>query len=67
MQCKAIILHLGNQYTHLPKTENEVIDLVKHFNRTHGFPQCLGAIDGTHNEIKQPTLPITSIERDDIL
>ena len=53
--CKAISLHLGNKYLHLPKTENEVIDLVKHFNRTHGFPQCLGAIDGTHIEIKQPT------------
>ena len=53
--CKAISLHLGNKYIHLPKTENEVIDLVKHFNRTHGFPQCLGAKDGTHIEIKQPT------------
>ena len=53
--CKAISLHLGNKYIHLPKTENEVLDLVKHFNRTHGFPQCLGAIDGTHIEIKQPT------------
>ena len=42
---KAISLHLGNKYLHLPKTENEVIDLVKHFNRTHG----------THIEIKQPT------------
>ena len=28
---------------------------MKHFNRRHGFPQCLGAIDGTHIEIKQPT------------
>ena len=53
--CKTISLHLGNKYIHLPKTENEVMDLVKHFNRTHGFPQCLGAIDGTHIEIKQPT------------
>ena len=38
--CKAISLHLGNKYIHLSKTENEVMDLVKHFNRTHGFPQC---------------------------
>ena len=53
--CKAISLHVRNKYIHLSKTENEVIDLVKHFNRTHGFPQCLGAIDGTHIEIKQPT------------
>lgn len=53
--CNAISLHLGNKYIHLPKTENEVTDQVKHFNRTHGFPQCLGAIDGTHIKIKQPT------------
>ena len=48
--CKAINLHLGNKYIHLPKTEHEAMDLVKHFSRTHGFPQCLGAIDGTHIE-----------------
>ena len=53
--CKAISLHPGNKYIHLPKTEIEVIDLLKHFNRTHGFRRCLGAIDGTHIEIKQPT------------
>ena len=28
--CKAISLHLGNKYIHLPKTENQVMDLVKH-------------------------------------
>lgn len=52
--CKAITIHLGAKYITLPFTEEEVEAHVKSFHRSHGFPQCLGAIDGTHIEIRQP-------------
>lgn len=57
--CKAITVHLGTKYIKLPFTEEEVNNLVKNFHRSHGFPQCLGAIDGTHREIKQPVASST--------
>ena len=54
--CRAITLHLGPKYIKLPATEEEVQDLVTGFYQTHGFPQCLGAIDGTHIDIQQPSI-----------
>ncbi|XP_060758370.1 putative nuclease HARBI1 [Neoarius graeffei] len=53
--CKAIALHLGPKYIKLPFTEPEAEELVSGFHRVHGMPQCLGAVDGTHIEIKQPS------------
>ncbi|KAM9480709.1 putative nuclease HARBI1 [Clarias gariepinus] len=53
--CKAIAVHLGPKYITLPFTESEAEDLVLRFHRAHGMPQCLGAVDGTHIEIKQPS------------
>ncbi|XP_060776816.1 putative nuclease HARBI1 [Neoarius graeffei] len=53
--CKAIALHLGLKYIKLPFTEPKAEELVSGFHRVHGMPQCLGAVDGTHIEIKQPS------------
>ena len=50
----AISTNLGPKYIKLPRSEDEVAELVKNYEYFHGFPQCLGAIDGTHIDIKQP-------------
>lgn len=57
--CKAITLHLGKTFIKLPETVEEVKELVTNFYDAHGFPQCIGAIDGTHIDIKQPKLNST--------
>uniref|UniRef100_A0A667XT45 Putative nuclease HARBI1 n=1 Tax=Myripristis murdjan TaxID=586833 RepID=A0A667XT45_9TELE len=62
--CKAITVFLGPDYIKTPNTEAEVKDLVSNFYQTHGLPQCLGAIDCTHIEVKQPpTKPAHYINR----
>ena len=57
--CKAITVHLGPRYIGLPSNEVEVKNLVENFYQAHNFPQCLGAIDCTHIDIKQPSLNST--------
>ena len=53
--CKVICDHLGPQYVRLPTTESEVKDKTSQFFNRYYLPQCLGAVDGTHIEIKQPS------------
>lgn len=60
--CQAITVYLGSRYIKLPKTEEEVGDLVAHFFSAHGVPQCLGVIDETHIPHLQ-ILPTISTER----
>jgi hypothetical protein len=52
--CGVISAVLGPKYITLPKTKEEVQEAVNMFYEKHGFPQCIGAIDGTHIFIKQP-------------
>jgi len=57
--CHAIAMHLGPKYIVLPTTEEAVNNLVTNFFNRFGFPQCLGAIDGMHIEIQQPSINST--------
>ena len=50
--CRAITEHLGPLYIRLPSTEVEVEEKTKNFFARFNFPQCLGAVDGTHIDIK---------------
>ena len=53
--CNVIRNELGPEYIKTPKTEDEVCLLTANFYMHHGFPQCLGAVDGTHIFIRQPS------------
>ena len=52
---KAISNHLAEKYIKLSRTEEEVNESCSLFFEKHGFPQCLGAVDGTHIVIKRPS------------
>ena len=45
---KTIVEFMGKDYMKLPETVAEVENLTQKFLEHHGFPQCVGAIDGTH-------------------
>ena len=54
-----ITVHLGPELIQLPATEDAVKEKVKNFFSSYYIPQCLGAIDCTDIDIKQPTLNST--------
>ena len=51
---RAVAMHFGPKYIQVPLTEEAVNEKVAKFFRTFAVPQCIGAIDGTHIDIKQP-------------
>ena len=52
---KTIVEFLGKDYMKLPEAVAEVENLTQKFLEHHGFPQCMGAIDGTHIPLCQPS------------
>ena len=44
----------GRKFIKLPLSENEFKHLIYCFEKVHGFPLCLGEVDGTHVNIKTP-------------
>ena len=60
----AVSKYLGNTYIKHPATEQEVQTSVVGFFARTGFPQCIGAVDGTHIPLQKPTdNPSTFINR----
>ena len=57
---KAISVHLAPKYIQIPSTEKEVEEMVGQFYEWHSFPQCLGAVDGTHIATKRPSVTFSS-------
>ena len=53
--CRVIAHYLGPNNIRLPSTEGELKLAASNFEKSHGFPQCIDAIDGTHIFIKKPT------------
>ena len=51
--CNAIVEILMKRYIKFP-SGSQLTDTLNGFERFHGFPQCIGAIDGTHIEILAP-------------
>ena len=51
---RVLTVHLGPKYIQLPLTPEQVEEKVPGFYRLFTVPQCFGAIDRTHIDIKQP-------------
>ena len=48
----AISTELADVYMPLPQTEEHVRESSANFFKQHGFPQCIGAVDGTHIQMR---------------
>ena len=52
--CSAIVRKLGPSFIHLPRDINELKEKIAGWKVRYGFPQCLGAVNGTHIPISKP-------------
>lgn len=52
--CNALTFYVGPKYISLPKTEEEMRELVVKIEPRHGFPQAFGCVGRTHIPIQQP-------------
>ena len=52
--CKSIVHVLSQKYIKIP-TGPQAMDIVRGFEERRDFPQCFGAIDGSHIPIIAPT------------
>ena len=51
--CKAIVKVLMPKYIRLPKTEDELVNIVAGFQNTWRFPNCMDALDGSHRRVRR--------------
>ena len=54
--CLVIRKELRPKFITLPTSNQDVEALAANYYRYHGFPQCIGAVDGTHIFIQQPSI-----------
>ena len=52
----AVSNYLGSKYIVLRTNEKDIEEMTSNFYNSHGFPQCIGAVDGTHVGVKRPSL-----------
>ena len=51
---KAIAEYIGKEYVKVPSNSNEWLRIAEAFQTRWNFPNCLGAIDGKHIQIRPP-------------
>ena len=49
---QAISKYLGSKFIVLPTNEKDIEEMTSNFYNSHGFPQFIGAVDGTHVGVK---------------
>ena len=53
---QAISKHLVGKYIVLPTNESHIEEMASNFYNSSGLPQCVSAPDGTHKEVKRPSI-----------